>query len=206
MKGIANSDGRLHSGECIARAGDALPAIISSRRREEVEFWGTFRELRPKILGGLLDAVAGALRELPSVQLAELPRMADFARFGEAVGRGLGWPPQTFLAGYLENRRDATLATLEDSILANVLLKQVEMCFGLLEWIMPASEMLAKLTLNLDRRITRSQSWPKTPTMFSSELRRLAPTLAENGLHVIFKRTDKARLIVLTTRPHLHQP
>jgi hypothetical protein len=183
-----------------------LPAIINSKRREEIEFWGTFRELRPKILGGLLDAVAGALRELPSVQLAELPRMADFARFGEAVGRGLGWKPETFLAAYLDNRQQATLSTLEDSILANTILKIKEDCWGLMEWSMPASEMLAKLTLSLDRRIAKSPRWPKTPNMLSNELRRLAPTLAENGLFVIFKRNRQRRLIVLTTRPHLHQP
>jgi putative DNA primase/helicase len=183
-----------------------LPAIINSKRREEDEFWGTFRELRPKILGGLLDAVSGALRELPSVRPAELPRMADFARFGEAVGRGLGWPAETFLAAYLENRKLATLSTLEDSILANVLLKQVERCFGLIEWCMPASEMLATLTLSLDRRIARSPSWPKTPAKFGNELRRLAPMLAENGLFVMSKRTEKARLIILTTRPQRHLP
>jgi hypothetical protein len=182
-----------------------LPEIMMGKRREEDEFWGTFREFRPKILGGLLDAVAGALRELPSVRPAELPRMADFARFGEAVGRGLGWPPETFLAAYLDNRQQATLSTLEDSILANVLLKQVEMGFGLMEWNYPASEMLAKLTLSLDRRIARSPGWPKTPATFGNELRRLAPTLAENGLFVIFKRSRKGRLIILTTRPHLHQ-
>ena len=181
-----------------------LPAIIGSKRREEVEFWGTFRELRPKILGGLLDAVALGLRELPSVQLAELPRMADFARFAEAVGRGLGWPPETFLAAYLDNRQQATLSTLEDSILANTLLKMVENNWGLLEWIEPASEMHARLTLGLDRRIAKSPSWPKTPAMFGNELRRLAPTLAENGLFVIFKRNQKTRLIILTTRPERH--
>jgi hypothetical protein len=181
-----------------------LPAIIPSKRRVEAEFWGAFRELRPKILGGLLDAVALGLCELPSVQVPELPRMADFAQFGEAVGRGLGWPPDTFLTAYLENRQQATLSTLEDSILANMLLKQVEMNWGLLEWSMPASEMLAKLTLSLDRRVTRSASWPKTPAVFANELRRLAPTLAENGLFVMSKRTKKARLIVLTTRPERH--
>ena len=183
-----------------------LPAIIGSKRREEVEFWEAFQELRPKILGGLLDAVAQALRELPSVRLAELPRMADFARFGEAVGRGLGWPHETFLTAYLDNRREATLSTLEDSILANMLIKQVEMNWGLLEWTMTASEMLAKLTLSIDRRIAKSPRWPKTPIMLSSELRRLAPTLAENGLFVIFKKAQKTRMITLTTRPHLHQP
>jgi hypothetical protein len=69
-----------------------------------------------------------------------------------------------------------------------VLLKRVELNRGLLEWSSPASEMLAKLTRSLDRRIAKSLGWPKTPTTFSNELRRLAPTLAENGLSVVFKR------------------
>jgi hypothetical protein len=183
-----------------------LPMFIPGTRRERQEFWRAFHELQPRILGGLLDAVALGIRELPSVQLADLPRMADFARFGEAVGRGLGWPPETFLRAYLENRQQATLSTLEESILANMLLKQVEHCFGLLEWTMPASELLTRLTLKLDRRIASSPHWPKTPAMLGNELRRLAPTLAENGLFVIFKRTMKARLITLTTRPERHQP
>ena len=151
-----------------------LPAFIPGKRRGEVEFWGTFRELRPKILGGLLDAIVGGLRELPSVQLANLPRMADFALFGEAVGRGLGWAPETFLAAYLENRQQATLSTLEDSILANMLLKNVEQNYGLLEWCAPASELHSKLTLRLERRVANSSSWPKTPRVFANELRRLA--------------------------------
>ena len=182
-----------------------LPAFIPGKRRGEVEFWGTFRELRPRILGGLLDAIVGGLRELPSVQLADLPRMADFALFGEAVGRGLGWAPETFLAAYLENRQQATLSTLEDSILATMLLKQVENNFGLVEWCEPASALHSRLTLRLERRVASSPSWPKTPRMLANELRRLAPTLAENGLFVMFKRTEKARLIIVTTRPHLHQ-
>jgi hypothetical protein len=45
---------------------------------------------------------------VPSINLLELPRMADFAAFDEAVGRTLEWPAGTFLAAYTENRRDAT--------------------------------------------------------------------------------------------------
>jgi hypothetical protein len=41
--------------------------------------------------------------------------------------------------------------------------------------------------------------------MFANELRRLAPALAENGWCVISKRTEKARLIILMKRSHLHQ-
>ena len=68
-----------------------LPPIPRTSRRSERGFWPAFRADYPRILGGLLDAMAGGLRELPSVDLKELPRMADFAEWGEAVGRGLGW-------------------------------------------------------------------------------------------------------------------
>ena len=60
-------------------------------------------------------------------------------------------------------------------------------------------------SLALERRVASSRSWPKISGTFANELRRLARTLAENGLFVFFKQTDKARLIILTTRPHLDQ-
>ena len=85
---------------------------------------GAFHEVQARILGGLLDAVVGALCELPSVRMEDLPRMADFARFGEAMGRGLGWPAGTFLRAYRENRREATASTIENSVLGTMLLKR----------------------------------------------------------------------------------
>jgi putative DNA primase/helicase len=103
-----------------------LPPITDDRRRLESVFWPEFRALQPKILGRLLDAMVGAARELPSVRLTHLPRMADFARLGEAVGRGLGWGEGAFLSAYLANRKDATAASLEDSPLAEILLSSVK--------------------------------------------------------------------------------
>ena len=78
--------------------------------------------------------------------------------------------PGTFLAAYLDNRQEATLSTLEDSILANELLKQVEMNFGLMVWTGAPSELHSELTLGLDRRVAKSRSWPNTPAMFGNEL------------------------------------
>src|SRR5262249_17456443 len=98
-----------------------LARIPDAKRRREVAFWEAFKEEYPGILGGLLDAVVAGLRELPSVQLPELPRMADFACFGEAIGRGLGWEEGTFLSAYTENRKDAAALALEDSALASIL-------------------------------------------------------------------------------------
>jgi hypothetical protein len=75
-----------------------LPAIPETRRQTERKFWPAFRADYPRILGGVLDAIVGGLRELPSVNLTDLPRMADYAEWGEAISRGLGWGTGTFIS------------------------------------------------------------------------------------------------------------
>ena len=66
---------------------------------------------------------------MPSVQLPELPRMADYAEWGEAVSRGLGWPAGEFLSTYNDNRKDATRALLDDSAVARIVLALVRQHF-----------------------------------------------------------------------------
>ncbi len=172
-----------------------LPPIIRRGRREEDGFWRAFRELQPRILGGLLDAVVGGLRELPSVKLAELPRMADFARFGEAVGRGLGWPAETFLSAYQENRKEATGSVLEDSVLGDLLLRYRDRDRGYLNWTGSPTKLFEELAENVERIAAASVGWPKTPKMLGNELRRLALQLREHGIFVRFGRTHQSRVI-----------
>ena len=115
--------------------------IAGTDRRVEGELWREFQADAPRILGGLLDAIVGGLAVLPSVRPAELPRMADFACLGEAVGRGLGWPDGTFLTAYSDNRRASTVTSLEDSLIAAALFERAQ--WGDLDnWTCSASEML----------------------------------------------------------------
>jgi hypothetical protein len=81
-----------------------LPRIAPSVRLAESEFWQAFRGDYPRILGGVLDGIVAGLSKLPSVRLAESPRMADYARWGEAFARGVGWGDGTFLTSYSDNR------------------------------------------------------------------------------------------------------
>jgi len=77
----------LTSIEEVATRGDLLdrclivwlPAIPEEERRREEEIVTAFEEVQPQIFGALLDALSGALRELPNTTLTKLPRMADFA-------------------------------------------------------------------------------------------------------------------------------
>ncbi len=125
-----------------------LAPIEASNRRAEGEFWRKFEAERAAIFGGLLTALVGGLRELPSIQMAELPRMADFACLGEAVGRALGWPEGTFLATYSANRLENTVVVLEESMVATALLDCASLG-GLQNWTLSATEMVDSLARNL---------------------------------------------------------
>ena len=173
-----------------------LPPIPRTRCRGEDEFWKAFHADRPAILGAVLDAIVGGLRELPSVHLAELPRMADYAIWGEAVGRGLGWEPGTFLSTYTDNRKEATLSDLLDSPLGHVLLRGARLIAGLSD---TPAKLHAKLTEIVGKKVAASADWPKTTATFSNELRRLAPQLRMHGMSVSFERRHEGRFITLNS-------
>ena len=173
-----------------------LPPVLDASRRANHEFWPAFRAESGGILGALLDALAGGLRELPSVRPTELPRMADFALLGEAIGRRLGWREGVFISAYRENRQVATFASLEDSAVASALLSLAE--WGRLEnWTLSASEMLDELGQEAGERVRASARWPKTARSLADELRRLAPPLRTRGISVKFTRTAVSRLITI---------
>jgi hypothetical protein len=160
-------------------------------------FWADFETDYPLILGGLFMAVSGGLRMLPQVQLPALPRMADFAQWGEAVSLDLGWQPGSFLTRYMANRRDACAAALEDSPVGEALRWFLErLCYSH-AWTGTASEILHELTLAMEPNTTKSARWPKTPHAFSCLLRRLAPQLRTIGIDATFQRHKKGRLIRL---------
>jgi hypothetical protein len=124
-----------------------LPFIPDEQRRAEAELLAEFDEAHPVILGGLLDAVVVALRELPRTTLPALPRMADFALWVTAAERGLGWEPGSFLGAYNRNRRKALDVALEASPIVDPLRELVEGEDGE-RWEGSASELLDKLTGN----------------------------------------------------------
>jgi hypothetical protein len=172
-----------------------LPPILPTRRRTQDEFWSSFHADYPRILGGVLDAVVGGLRSLPSVGLPVLPRMADYARWGEAVGRGLGWASESFLSTYHANRKEATSLALEDSAVGSILLQIAPQTST---WAGTCTELHAGLAKLVGKKVAASARWPKTPIQFSNELRRLAPQLALHGLSIQFSRNSDQRLILIT--------
>ncbi len=174
-----------------------LPPIEPSQRQPQEEFWAAFSAVSSRILGGLLDALVGGLRELSSVKLAALPRMADFARFGEAVGRALGWPAGTFISAYIGKRRESAATALHDSLVVHALFALAART-GASEWTHSPSELLELLEHVSAPRTIRSPRWPKTPSLLGNELRRIAPQLRTWGVNVTFGKARTSRKITVS--------
>jgi hypothetical protein len=176
-----------------------LRSIAPSSRRCEEDLWEEFMADYPRILGALLDAVVAGIRLRPAVRLAELERMADFTRWGEAVAQGAGWAPGTFVKAYRANRQAVNSVMLEDSSLAQALLSLAKY-HG--PWKGTLTQLLELIAGYTGYCSLTTPGWPKTPAIASAELRRIAPQLRMFGLSVTFERSSRAGRIVTFTPTH----
>jgi len=174
-----------------------LPAILPSRRRTEAEFWREFDEERPCLVGALAEAAATALAGLSSVQLPELPRLADFAQWAAAAEPALGCMPGTFERLYAQHNQAISRFTLESSAISAPILKLVRAG----TWRGTASELLAALDQKAVADDRRRRDWPKGLSQFSGMLRRIAPNLRAFGINVEFTRDGHRRQIELRIDP-----
>lgn len=165
----------------------SLPTISAQCRKPESDLWAAFYDARPRILGALLTAVSEALRNLPTVRLTTLPRMADFAKWVVAGEPALSIAPAAFLRAYDENRTTGNQRALEVSTVAQALLSlmsEVE-C-----WRGTPKQLLEELTArHTDERARRRHDWPSHPRALCNALKRLAPSLRHAGVHVEFPPT-----------------
>ena len=170
-----------------------LPVIPPDARKAERQFWPTFEAARPRLLGAVLDAVALALRNLPTVELAGSPRMADFAAWAVAAEPAFPVPPGTFLAAYADARESAHEVALEGEVIAG----PVRELAARGAWTGAAAELLAELGSIAGETAAKGRLWPKAPNALSGRLRRIAPDLRAAGVGVEFDTDARPRTIRL---------
>jgi hypothetical protein len=182
-----------------------LLTIAEKDRRSEEEFYADFERARPRLLGAVLDAVVVGMATVETVQLPGTPRMADFARWGVAVEKKLGYPPGSFLEAYRQNLGDATAAALENSPIAWPIHHFIESLPGK-EFRGTGQQLLRDLTAYVTLTggheagqplVLRHPRWPKSASALSGEIARIEPNLAKLGLSVARGRTKVRRFIEL---------
>jgi hypothetical protein len=176
-----------------------LPSIPEHKRKVETKFWNEFYACRPRLLGALLDCLVGGLNLAPEITESKLPRMADFALWGEAVCRATGEPAGAFLRSFRSNLREAAEIALDSSVVAG----PIQALVGEGPWTGEAQELMSMLPALADPDGTgagRGRSWPHTPRAMSGALRRIVPALRVHGITIEFHRGKdhgKKRLITI---------
>ncbi len=171
-----------------------LRPISPARRSSRTAFWAAFHRDHPQLLGALLGVVSGGIRYWSEIQLRTLSRMADLDLWGEAVARGLGWPPGTFVDAYQANRRAASEQALEDSPLFIALTGALEAYRSL---HCSATELLGILNGFRPEHASAAAGWPKSPWALSTMLRRLAGQLRATGIECATARSRSERVITI---------
>lgn len=151
-----------------------LRRVDRDKRRGETEVLADFAATAPAALGELLTLLSGVLRELPTVELAGLPRMADFARVLAALDKVTGW--QT-LATY-----EGTAGGLAESVVDSDLFATAVRAFAdknKAEWLGSPTDLLAAITPEKPPK-----GWPRTAQAVGGSLTRIAPALRLLGYTV----------------------
>jgi len=165
-----------------------LERIPEKNRLSERKLESLISSLLPGIYGSLLDLMVVALRNLPTIELDELPRMGDFYELCIAAGI------PNFESAYAGNIETGNQAAVEASPLAEGILSLLEAHNGY--WQGTSTELVRKLQeLDPTSREFQKLSARSVGRKLASSLR---GDLAAVGVEVTQGRTESQRYLTLS--------
>ncbi len=162
-----------------------LPDIDDIMRREKEELLVEFEKIRSKLLAYIFDIVVKALQMKPNLKLTRLPRMADFAKWGEVISRAMGYDDFTFLEAYAENRNQQNVVAVNENIIGSVFVKfyrDYEAKNKVNSTFVGSPELLYKAIIDFAEASqinVNYQQFPKAPNILVKKLKSLKSNLRE---------------------------
>jgi len=167
--------------------GDLLDRTIlfeleaPEKRKTERDLDDEWRAAKAEILVAFLDAVVKALKVIDRMQKENLPRMADFALWGQALAHGFGYEPGEFLRSYA----DAISSTWEDAVemsdLAQVVMGIVDESNG---FTGSPSELFQKIMMAIPIEDRKKPIYPQSVKSLGWKLRDIEAALRSVGYEV----------------------
>lgn len=162
-----------------------LQPIPDDKRKRELTLWQEFLEAKPGILGGIFETLTKMLQLLPTIEVAQLPRMADWTVYGCAVAEALGYEQANFLQAYGQAVIHQSLEALKASLTGETLLAFME---ARDEYEDTMAMLLKDLStkaeqLHID---VKGKGWPKQPNQLSKTLKAMAPNLGKEKIYLTF--------------------
>jgi hypothetical protein len=174
-----------------------LERVAETDRRAESDLWAEFNRLHGRILGALLDDIAGVFQHLPAAraEATELPRMADYSLILSALDRHADLDD---FAGYAEAYKRSVRSVLADRAqsdpLTTALLALVKRNTGR-AWSGPADALLR--AIEGGRPDDPRSAWPISGSSLSAALTRGQESLRAAGLIIGRSKSNGVRRINL---------
>jgi len=161
-----------------------LRYIPDGERKDEKQLAAEFASMRGQVLGFIFTTLSKALAIKSNVHLERLPRMADYAIWGETLSRALGEKDGKFIAAY----RGSIKSGVEEALNADPLALAIMQLFaepGRLHFIAPADDLYKKLVeVAKEKSIdTTGKRWPGAANALSRRMREIVDDLKDQDIH-----------------------
>lgn len=174
----------------------AVKRIEPENRVAEDEFWKKFNYKKAGILGAIFATISIAMDNYRFVQLDNLPRMADFTKWGYAIAEAAGYSGEDFVRAYTNNINKQNEEAIEASPVAQAL---IEFMNDKAEWSGTAALLLQHLNrIGTFNDLKSSILWPKDPQWLSKRINEVEPNLQTRGINFTRYIKDLSRVIHLT--------
>ena len=172
-----------------------LKRISEDKRKEERKMLLEFEEQRPLILGAIFNVISKAKALRGSIELDNLPRLADFTLWGCAITEALGHSKEEFLEAYYDNIGDHHDEVIQASPVASALVSFME---DHEDWEGSPTELHSELEdIAISQKISiKSKEWPKAPNILTRRLNELETNLIEVGIRYTCRKGGKGRKII----------
>ena len=168
-----------------------LERIPRKERKTELEIDADFAVDKPIILAGIFDVLCKAMTLFDTIEIDEFPRMADFAKWGCAIAKALGYEEQQFIDAYNANIGQQNAEVIENDPVAH--------CIAVLmsrrddDWTGSPTELFEELnTLAFDLKLDVKEM-PGSPTVMGKSINMVLSNLMEVGIKVETSKDTSAK-------------
>lgn len=158
-----------------------LKTIDKSERRTERELFNEFEERLPYFLHHIFETVSKAMKLYETIELKELPRMADATLWSCAIAEALGISKEEYIKLYLNNQKSINTEILSENAVAFTLMKFMQKHQT---WKGPVRSLWSELDWIADNHdINKGDAtWAKSPSYLSRYLNQLKVNLMQEGI------------------------
>ena len=172
-----------------------LDPITKEQRKSEKEIFVAFDLLKPRLLGSIFNIISRAMSIKNTIKLKTTPRLADFAIWGEAISRAIGFPQNIFLESLLERQDKQETETADFDPL-----------FNTLESLISSDEfnIIQGTARFIYNQIKTNSSYgdlkylPHSPGSLGCKLKNMKDIYEKNGMMIETKMTNQGRTYKIT--------